>query len=94
MRVLSILLLVVCQSLLGCSGWQEFKLEEYQPQHWPTVNDPLRVTCVDGTVHYGRMQPQSTRENLILESREQDPSVLLTIPLSKIRRMEFFRPIY
>jgi hypothetical protein len=90
--VLALVLALLCwQSLLGCRGseWQVLNLDQYWPPSSPSVNDPLRVTCVDGTIYYGRMQPQSTREKLILESKKQDSSVLITIPLSQIRRIEF-----
>jgi hypothetical protein len=59
MRVLTILLLVVCRSLLGCNGRQEMSGDKYHP----LVGDYWIVTCMDGSTYEGRVQEQSTWEN-------------------------------
>jgi len=89
MRVLSILLVVVCQSLLGCSGWQEMSGDKY----YPAVGDFWIVTRVDGSIYEGRVQEQSTWEKLVLELVDKS-GVILTMPRSQIRRIQYYRPIY
>jgi hypothetical protein len=89
MRVLTFLLLSVCQSLLGCNGWQEMSGDKYHP----LVGDYWIVTCMNDSTCEGRVQEQSTSEKLILELG-QETGVILTIPRSQIRRIQFYRPIY
>jgi hypothetical protein len=79
--------------LMGCTGWQQMTLEDYR-QNGPIVREAWRVTCSDGTIYHGRVQEQSTRETLVLKQGAKEPMVTITIPLSRIEKIEFYRPIY
>jgi hypothetical protein len=85
------ILLLSLHGLLGCNGWQQLSLDQYRQQGAP-IGEELRVTCVDGSVHLGRLQRQSNRDTLVLELGA-DTGIMLTIPLSQIRRVEFYRPV-